>query len=283
MAYNHEVWREVRTRMLTEPKRTFPRALSPKEALARRMQYMWAFESEAETEDGRLFGLHDAYAEHTSMSRSQSHGSGFGHSAFGSTSRTGSQPGSRSASRASTRPNRADPYSLETVHEDGSRPGSQYSLGSKDPRSPSRLLQAIQSGRRSAMGSKQLMRAGSNLLESRPTTPTECGSRVEREPIDPQQLHDWARKHRIVLMEVEKYWDIFDELDLFAKRTMTRSKFEKLLYGCIACPKRVRLPKHRLAELWEKADTEKRDYIDFDEFLTFYKAHVKECVGSLVY
>jgi len=134
--------------------------------------------------------------------------------------------------------------------------------------------------------SSQLIRSGASVLqEAPPELPEEPveSPRVEKDPPDPEEMRALARRHQMVFQEVMKYRAIFDDLDYKAKDVISRQQFEKLIYGCTMSPKRARLPKARLLELWKAADVGERDEIDFEEFIAFYRKHADDMIGGLRY
>jgi len=332
MLYNHEVWRDVRKRMLEAPVQVpSRRALSPKELLEKRRPYVWIFDPEEGDEEFERWT--------SSSGRTHSEGSRPS-SAAGLSSAGGSRPTSRQAlqrqsSMRSTRSTRSqlsvrirggsrqdgiaeEDFPFEDFPEVGSRRSLKngkdgdslrsLSKASRHSRLSSRLSKQLSAGGRlstkgsrlSAMmegdassrpsseggsgTSKQLVRTGSGVLEARPRTPPEITApRVERDPVDPLLLRGWARKHRVILPEVERYWGVFDECDVLATRTIGRGEFEKLLYGCTGSPKKIRLSRDQLWEFWQAADPEGRSEISFEEFLVFYKSNVRDVIGRLEY
>jgi hypothetical protein len=79
-----------------------------------------------------------------------------------------------------------------------------------------------------------------------------------------------ARKHGMHHCDVEKYRRIFNSFDNDGNGTIDGSEFEKLLCVCTKVPQSIGLPAARVKHLWQIADDDGDQEINFEEFLTFY-------------
>jgi len=87
---------------------------------------------------------------------------------------------------------------------------------------------------------------------------------------DGRHIRRLARKHGMHHADVEKYRRIFNSFDSDGSGTIDGSEFEKLLCVCTKVPQNIGLPPARVKHLWQIADMDGDQEIDFEEFLTFY-------------
>mmetsp|Transcript_5218 Transcript_5218/g.12268 ORF Transcript_5218/g.12268 Transcript_5218/m.12268 type:complete len:320 (+) Transcript_5218:84-1043(+) len=319
MLYNFEVWRDVRKRLQESPPGcSSPKLLSSKELLARRRPYKWVFgpqedrvlEKSNQSRESQVSSRHQSlassYRAMSSQALSHHMSEDLVHQRQEAevSSRVTTEVESRVASIGSGRAASAaslDRISSERVSTDQESRRDSYGGSQRDSRqsavpsrddvlffekicvSPVKLKSPDLSER--GTPSKQLIHSGRSTLHV-PSTPSSTPSgtpAVERKPMDPQVLRAMARKHRMVFPEVDKFWAIFDQLDLKGTGFIGRHEFEKLLYDCTMSPKKVRLPKHQLKELWQFANPDERNQIDFEGFLIFYRKHVDKLLGALQY
>jgi len=82
--------------------------------------------------------------------------------------------------------------------------------------------------------------------------------------------------------EVRRYKQVFDQHE--SKGSISKQQFEQLVLGCTASPQRTALPRSKVEELWQAANSEDHVLgIDFQDACTFFKGHIDECIGELQY
>lgn len=99
---------------------------------------------------------------------------------------------------------------------------------------------------------------------------------------DQQALRYFARDNGMLFPEVRRYKHVFDQHE--SEGSISKQQFEQLVYGCTASPQRTVLPRSKVEELWQIANSEDHVLgIDFQDVCTFFKGHVDECIGELQY
>lgn len=89
-----------------------------------------------------------------------------------------------------------------------------------------------------------------------------------------RRLRSIARKYAMHHGDVETYKQIFARFDRDGNGTIDPNEFEELLYQCTKVPTNIGLPAARVKNLWQKADEDGNQEIDFDEFLIFYTKYL---------
>lgn len=89
-----------------------------------------------------------------------------------------------------------------------------------------------------------------------------------------KHLRSIARKHSMHHTQVEHYKQIFQRFDKDGDGTIDSNEFEELLCTCIKAPSSIGLPAARVKHLWQVADEDANNEIDFEEFLEFYAKYL---------
>jgi hypothetical protein len=91
---------------------------------------------------------------------------------------------------------------------------------------------------------------------------------------DRQKLRKIARKHSMHHTDVENYQQIFSSFDKDKSGTIDAAEFEQLLCKCTKVPDSIGLPPARVRHLWQIADEDGNQEMNFEEFLSFYEKYL---------
>jgi hypothetical protein len=89
-----------------------------------------------------------------------------------------------------------------------------------------------------------------------------------------RRLRSVARQHSMHHNDVERFKHMFNKFDTDGNGTIDREEFETLLYQSTKMPNDIELPAARIETLWNYADNDGNQEIEFDEFLAFYKTYL---------
>lgn len=88
-----------------------------------------------------------------------------------------------------------------------------------------------------------------------------------------RELRRLAKKYSLTPAELDRYKQMFDELDEDKSGRIENREFENLLYRCGNVPRDIGISASRRHSLWLQADPNLDGSIDFEEFLIFNLNH----------
>lgn len=96
-----------------------------------------------------------------------------------------------------------------------------------------------------------------------------------------RDLRQIARKHCISVPDLDHYKLCFDKFDKEKTGHIPLAGFRELIAALTKVPEGQSLPGNRISQLWLEADQNRNGYLDFEEFVLFYRKYFDdESVGS---
>lgn len=97
-----------------------------------------------------------------------------------------------------------------------------------------------------------------------------------------QKVRGLARKWEIPLDVVEHIHKEFCRYDTDSSGSIEYEEFKKLLYTLLKIPTGLDLPNSRVVAFWKEIDIDGSGYVDFEEFLSWYRRYF-DCQGGSTY